>query len=519
MKLIFTLILFANLAFAGDMEQSFREGSEFASSNKNIDIGKMANDLSLVTGEPQEVNINNGNIDQLKTTASLTDDVAQTILSASDNRGKFDDIEKIANDGAKIINRDINQDGLIDKECSEAEVGAINNSTQYVCETPAPPVDKKCEEHISNFEVKETPAVYQEVKHHICGIDRFCVRGWRDWLWINQAIDHPSCPSPCRREFTQTELITPRKVELVKEQTSSTCGAYQADSRCREVKRFCTSGEETKTFHGEKFTRCWHETIEYQCQAKSRNNCTEYNIRADCKQINSKCISLSSDNKCDNWEQTYVCGESKPATKNKVCTKKTFCIEGDCVDANYQPNGDMANVIAQLGVFRDIAGSDIKNLGIFSGKAHTCTKAAAGFNNCCVDNGWGQDIKLAKCNEEEKNLGLKKESGRCHYIGSFCSRKAFGMCLQHKQSYCCFDSKLLRVMQQQGRSQLGMNFGDGENPVCTGFTHTELAQIDFRKINFSEVFADIMNSVKQHNVQNIKEKIINHFEKMKGELK
>jgi len=113
-----------------------------------------------------------------------------------------------------------------------------------------------------------------------------------------------------------------------------------------------------------------------------------------------------------------------------------------------------------------------------------------GFSNCCKDSGWGLDLSLAQCSEQELLLGQKREAGQCHYIGSYCSNKSFFGCLARKNTYCCFNSKLGRIIQEQGRAQLGIGWGSAKNPECRGFTPQELTSIDFANIDFTEFYAD-----------------------------
>ena len=71
------------------------------------------------------------------------------------------------------------------------------------------------------------------------------------------------------------------------------------------------------------------------------------------------------------------------------------------------------------------------------------------------------------------------------------------MCVQKSQVYCVFQGKLARIIQEQGRrDQLGVGFGSGANPDCRGITVDELQRIDFDRVNFSDFYEDLMNSVK-----------------------
>jgi len=58
--------------------------------------------------------------------------------------------------------------------------------------------------------------------------------------------------------------------------------------------------------------------------------------------------------------------------------------------------------------------------------------------------------------------------------------------VQKKKTYCCFGSPLARIAAEQGRIQLGFDFGTAKSPNCRGFTPEEFQKLDFSKIDFSE---------------------------------
>jgi hypothetical protein len=78
-------------------------------------------------------------------------------------------------------------------------------------------------------------------------------------------------------------------------------------------------------------------------------------------------------------------------------------------------------------------------------------------------------------------------------VGTYCAEKLLGVCIRKKTGFCCYGTKMARLIQQQGRAQLGLNFGSPECPECTGLSPEQLSQLDFSKINFSEIFEDIKN--------------------------
>src|SRR3546814_6900685 len=74
---------------------------------------------------------------------------------------------------------------------------------------------------------------------------------------------------------------------------------------------------------------------------------------------------------------------------------------------------------------------------------------------------------------------LLRGSGMCVEVGSYCSSKILGICVQKSRSHCCFNTKLGRIIQEQGRPQL-KSFADGWGPVktpnCRSEEHTSELQ-------------------------------------------
>jgi hypothetical protein len=51
-------------------------------------------------------------------------------------------------------------------------------------------------------------------------------------------------------------------------------------------------------------------------------------------------------------------------------------------------------------------------------------------------------------------------------------------------------------LQEQGKPQLGLDFGTAESPNCRGFTAEELQKLEFSKLDLSEIAKDVMDSFK-----------------------
>ena len=109
---------------------------------------------------------------------------------------------------------------------------------------------------------------------------------------------------------------------------------------------------------------------------------------------------------------------------------------------------------------------------------------------------------MGGCDKEDHMTVTLRESGYCHYVGTRCIKKikiGFAkICVQKGKFYCCFNSKLARIIHEQGRPQLNTDirsWGSAKHPNCRGFTPEEFASLDFDKIDLTEYFEDITRNV------------------------
>ncbi|WP_137923876.1 conjugal transfer protein TraN [Cupriavidus sp. 2SB] len=121
-------------------------------------------------------------------------------------------------------------------------------------------------------------------------------------------------------------------------------------------------------------------------------------------------------------------------------------------------------------------------------------------------------MELMSCEQDEMQLGMHRGAHLCHLVGSYCSNKVMGVCLETKEAYCCYNSKLAKIINEQGKPQIGKGWGTPESPNCEGFTTAEFQQIDFSAIDMSEFVGDIMAATELPNIDDIQKRM---SEKMK----
>ncbi|MDK9714523.1 MAG: conjugal transfer protein TraN [Sulfuritalea sp.] len=132
---------------------------------------------------------------------------------------------------------------------------------------------------------------------------------------------------------------------------------------------------------------------------------------------------------------------------------------------------------------------------------------------------------LLSCEQQEQILAMRSGQNLCHEIGTYCSSELkllfIKICIEHTKSYCCYNSRLARILNEQGRGQIGKGWGGAKSPNCSGFTQAEFASIDFSSIDLSEFTAEIMANIKMPNVgtssqqvqTSVQQKVQNYYQR------
>lgn len=105
---------------------------------------------------------------------------------------------------------------------------------------------------------------------------------------------------------------------------------------------------------------------------------------------------------------------------------------------------------------------------------------------------------IMSCEDQDKITAMKRDARLCVEFGDYCSRciRVFGRCvscLERTKSFCCFHSHLARIINEQGRRQIGRTWGydTARSPDCSGFSVAELQSLDFSRMDLSEFYAEI----------------------------
>lgn len=162
---------------------------------------------------------------------------------------------------------------------------------------------------------------------------------------------------------------------------------------------------------------------------------------------------------------------------DNCCTNGNHIID-DAVDNYLDGAVSMAEMVTEL--FGSGGLSDAVNKLLTLTPAYIGAEAVAQIGN----------YLLSPCADDSLTASMIA-TGRCVTVGTRCVESLFGQCLQEKQIECCFASKLARIINEQARPQLGLNFGTTSVPDCKGLSPEEFQSIDFSQIDLSEYISDI----------------------------
>ena len=171
------------------------------------------------------------------------------------------------------------------------------------------------------------------------------------------------------------------------------------------------------------------------------------------------------------------------------CGSVRWCVGAGCESVSAQSNTGFVNATTRLNMAMELGGEefDRDDLRFFAGKRRTCTIRLFGLANCCKNS--GLLVGLANCSAEEQELAEERNAGNTRYLGKYCAKRTFfGACIRRARAWCVFGSKLGRILQEQGRGQLGVGWGD-----CRGLSVAEIEGIDFERLDLSEFTENLMD--------------------------
>ena len=175
------------------------------------------------------------------------------------------------------------------------------------------------------------------------------------------------------------------------------------------------------------------------------------------------------------------------------CGSVRWCVGAGCETVRPQANTGFVEATTRLNMALELGGDefDRDDMRFFTGQRRACHIKLFGLANCCKNS--GLLVGLADCSASERELAEERNAGNTHYLGRYCSKRTFfGVCIRRSRAWCVFGSKLGRILQQQGRRQLGIGWGS-----CRGFTVAEVEGIDFASLDLSEFTQDLMDGSRE----------------------
>ena len=187
------------------------------------------------------------------------------------------------------------------------------------------------------------------------------------------------------------------------------------------------------------------------------------------------------------------CGAGlRDAQDGGACGSVRWCVGAGCETVEPEANTGFVEATTRLNMALELGGEefDRENLRFFAGKRRRCHIHFGGLANCCRNS--GLLVGLANCSANERELAKERNAGNTHYLGRYCSKRIFGVCIRRSRAWCVFGSKLGRILHQQARPQLGIGWGS-----CRGFTVAEVERIDFARLDLSEFTEDLMDGSRE----------------------
>jgi conjugal transfer mating pair stabilization protein TraN len=335
-----------------------------------------------------------------------------------------------------------------------------------------------------------------------------CLQGRRERFgqtWCTEPGE-PIAQISCSETVPGARIISSSTVRTaIETKDESLCAGLAADAECTAQTETCTDGSPvTRIIDGLAVTKpCWAWSRTYQCnRIRPAEDCGELERNASCSFLRQDC--LTEDSPCTTWERVYRCPvpDQPAATRQYICDGDIYCINGECETIDRQPNTEFRDAAVALNAAKQAGLEfDPNNLTLFKGTRETCRKKVFGLLNCCAGKAFplipGASLLVSLgCNRSEVLLHQRDAQGLCKYVGSYCSDSVLGVCVTKKKTYCCFESKLSRILQEQGRPQIGKPWASPRREQCLGFTVDEFARLDLSRMDFSEVYAEFQDAAR-----------------------
>lgn len=446
----------------------------------------------------------------------------KSFMTGSSKKQKFERTEKLFQESRSILDNPKGATGIISTQiktipeettlltCQEAGTYQIAFQQKRIAQTVPPVMSrvKRCKGHVhlSEYFFLESSAKEALKQGQKAFSQDRTLEGWnanisaasggvfKKYVIFSQ-WKHKDNTENCHSYTFQEVVIQPAKEEDFWEADNpELLSSVERNPNCTLLYSQVLEGPEKRK---EIFRDSWARQLFFSCEPHADSPCAKLRNQGGIL-TKKKCLKENLFGECDLWEKTYDIGKKAARMENthRFEKEKIWGLNGE-LDSSYDKNPEMGFVVSTLSVFADLkkdlehSGRNIEeNIEIFRGEKMQCQCSfiKGVLYDCCKKmRGLAVSTHLASCNAEEQALASRRQEGKCHYIGS--KKEKLGA--QTSQVFCCFSTKLSRILHEEGRKQLGIEWGNAENPSCRGLSLSELQHIDFTKINFSDAIEDI----------------------------
>jgi conjugal transfer mating pair stabilization protein TraN len=205
-----------------------------------------------------------------------------------------------------------------------------------------------------------------------------------------------------------------------------------------------------------------------------------------------------------------------------VLARSRYSAAGRCAAVRQAPASPFSSITTKIAIAKGVfTGAKAAYLAFKAG-ATAGQAASAGANAIIVGLdptsiaislaiNFMMEVLLQGCDQQDMETGMLRGSGMCHEVGTYCSSSMLGVCIQKARGHCCFNTKLGRIIQEQGRPQLSafnaMGWGTPKQPYCRGFTAEEFQALDFSRMDLSQYYEEIEARAQSDIRQDMEEKV------------
>lgn len=341
---------------------------------------------------------------------------------------------------------------------------------------------------------------------------------WKDWrnntvcklkAWYRHSDDQPL--NKCDHFHWEKVVDKPAEINGPDEfvyDAPETLAKLQSDPRCHLVSSAVVDGASTRNIHGlAVFRDYWSKNLVYSCNDSTYSDCTPL-IEQGSIFVRKRCVKSNLMGGCDEWEKTYDVGKKKAWIEEIYHFEEGKEIPGltgefDRSLDHEKKASDLPKVLSVMSLFSNLAQKDVEKTdsgeltNLYPGAPFSCRCRSFDLD-CCQSSAKEDQIEeqMKECTQEEKELAALREQQRCIYLGT--KNDLTNQTTEHL--YCCFASKISRIVQEQVREKGALAWMQDGEPQCRGLTPEEITSAGgLSNLNLTEAEEDFAPAEQQIN--------------------